>query len=502
MAQRNYFGSFMQGQQAGRQAQEYEQKQQDRNALRTLAPQILAGDPGAFDQAAAIDPRGATAIQEAGDSQLRRLKGALDYFGQGLQSGDDRLIQARFKEISPFMSRITGKEAPPAWTADMMPAFEQARQRVAMVPAAAGEAAPAGYRQFEMMAAAAGLKPGTPEYAHAAKVALGAEGRASSAGYSQVKFTGADGRERIGVLNGRTGQIDLPDGTSFNPQTGQIAPTVGAQPPTRFRNAQGQVMDLSQVDDPRLRQNIAENPDAWGLVPDGGSVSLPPQAAMPGGVGGGTGAFVGRSAEEETAATEAAKLGVQLQYLPQELALRSQAAVDQAVGIEQGKTAAEKAAAAPGTIATLQASVDSIDQLLNSRELGSIVGLGSLNPLNRVPGTAARGLIARADQIAGQAFLAAFNQLKGGGAITEREGAAATAAMARLDRSQSEEDYRRALTDLRDAITPAIARARQQAGGAATSAAVAPAAVRRARNPQTGEMLVLRNGQWVTDDGR
>ena len=41
--------------------------------------------------------------------------------------------QARFKEISPFMSRITGKEAPPAWTADMMPAFEQAKTRVAML---------------------------------------------------------------------------------------------------------------------------------------------------------------------------------------------------------------------------------------------------------------------------------------------------------------------------------------------------------------------------------
>lgn len=79
---------------------------------------------------------------------------------------------------------------------------------------------PSGYRQFEMMAAAAGLKPGTPEYQKAAQIGLGMEGRASNAGFSQVKFTDNNGLERIGVINGRTGEIDLPDGTSFNPKTG------------------------------------------------------------------------------------------------------------------------------------------------------------------------------------------------------------------------------------------------------------------------------------------
>src|SRR5690606_34436480 len=115
----NAFAAFIEGQQAGQQARAYQQQQEDRNALRTLAPKILAGDPDAFNQAAAIDPKAATAAQDAGDGQLRRLRGALDYFGQALESGDDRVIQARFKEISPFLSRVTGNPAPPARTEEM-----------------------------------------------------------------------------------------------------------------------------------------------------------------------------------------------------------------------------------------------------------------------------------------------------------------------------------------------------------------------------------------------
>src|SRR5690606_12686968 len=131
-----------------------------------------------------------------------------------------------------------------------------------------------------------------------------------------------------------------------------------------------------------------------------------------GGLVGGGNPFASRTPEEQAAATEAAKLGVQLQYLPTELAMRGQAAVDQAVGIERGKTAVEQAAAAPAAIETMQSSIKVIDELLADPDLGTIVGMGSVNPLNYLPGSKARGLIARAEQISGKAFLAAFNQLK------------------------------------------------------------------------------------------
>lgn len=513
MATNNAFAAFVQGRQAGQQARAFEQEQQDRNALRTLAPQVLAGDPAAFDQAAAIDPQAAVAYQGAGDTQLRRLKGALDYFDQGLKSGDDRLIQARFKEISPFLSRVTGNEAPPAWTAEMAPAFEQAKTRVAMLAKPAGEADPAGYRQFELMAQAAGLQPGTPEYIQAAKISLGQEGRASSGGYSFNTIDIGDGRPRQLRQNPRTGGQEYYDeryqqwvplgagagGPAAPPapsatQPANASPSDDASVAQRAQAYHQRMTGLGLSDEQAMAATEAYLADlGYQQRGDGGTPEAGPQTAPPG-IG------AGRTKEEEAGAAERARLQAQMEYLPAELAMRGQAAVDQAVGIDQGKAAAERAAAAPGTIATLQGSVDSINQLLNSRELGSIVGLGSLNPINRIPGTEARGLIARADQIAGQAFLAAFNQLKGGGAITEKEGDAATRAMARLDRSQSEADYRRALTDLRDAITPSIERARQQASPSSNAAPATTA--RRARNPQTGEMLILRNGQWVPEDGR
>lgn len=235
--------------------------------------------------------------------------------------------------------------------------------------------------------------------------------------------------------------------------------------------------------------------EAWAQQQMGGGVPAAPSGRLvasnpPGGMA--------RPSEAQTAAeVERAKQQAQLEALPRELDMRTNAAVDQAVRTEAGKTAIEKAAAAPAAIATLQTSIDSIDALLNDPDLGSIVGLSSMNPLNQVPGTKARGLIARADQIAGQSFLAAFNQLKGGGAITEREGEAATKAMARLDRSQSEADYKAALTELKGALAPAMTRLRQQAAGGSQGGSTAP--VQRARNPQTGQVVVLRNGQWVPE---
>lgn len=487
MATNNAFAAFVQGRQAGQQARAFEQAQQDRNALRTLAPQVLAGDPAAFDQAAAIDPQAAVAYQGAGDTQLRRLKGALDYFDQGLKSGDDRLIQARFKEISPFLSRVTGNEAPPAWTAEMAPAFEQAKTRVAMLAdPAAGSGVQSTYVDDQGNRVAI-MRDGSTQVLGRNNASIRVLEPEGAVPYGVVTSGGRAG-QMVGIGGGMPADAPAPPAASASSaqsdDTAQRAQTYYQQ----MRSAglsDEQAMVATEAMLSNMGYQQAPSTQAQAAAPAGAGMQQPPRTP---------------TSAERAGASERARLQAQMEYLPAELAMRGQAAVDQAVGIDQGKAAAERAAAAPGTIATLQGSVDSINQLLNSRELGSIVGLGSLNPINRIPGTEARGLIARADQIAGQAFLAAFNQLKGGGAITEKEGDAATRAMARLDRSQSEADYRRALTDLRDAITPSIERARQQASPSSNAAPVTTA--RRARNPQTGEMLILRNGQWVPEDGR
>jgi len=102
------------------------------------------------------------------------------------------------------------------------------------------------------------------------------------------------------------------------------------------------------------------------------------------------------------------------------------------------------------------------------------------------------------DQIRGQAFLQAFESLKGGGAITEIEGQKATQAMARLSQTQYEPDFANALKELRDIMAVGMQRARQMRGQIRTANPVqnqmdaAPqdvrSSTRRRYNPATGEL--------------
>ena len=85
--------------------------------------------------------------------------------------------------------------------------------------------------------------------------------------------------------------------------------------------------------------------------------------------------------------------------------------------------------------------------------------------LPATPATAKYGYKKRVEQVVGQNFLQAFQQLKGAGAITEQEGAKAQAAMARLDTAQKQDDFDQALTDLENVLKAGYARMQQQAGG-------------------------------------
>ena len=147
----NIVNALRQGQQYGMQLKQQQQQIADQNALRDLAPKIIAGDQNAFAQGAAISPEQAGQYQQAGDGQLRRLKGAIDYFDKGLQSGDDRLIQARYREIAPFLSSLTGQPAPEAYTPDMLPAFEQVKTKIALARGGAKSELPSEIQTLQML---------------------------------------------------------------------------------------------------------------------------------------------------------------------------------------------------------------------------------------------------------------------------------------------------------------------------------------------------------------
>ncbi len=131
------------------------------------------------------------------------------------------------------------------------------------------------------------------------------------------------------------------------------------------------------------------------------------------------------------------------------------------IGQSQGKVAA----AAPSAVTTGKQSLKEIDEVMNHKNLNeSLMGgaLGMPGVVNRrIYGTEAYGLNARIEQLKGRNFLGAFDQLRGGGAITEMEGAKAEKAQARLDAAQSEKDFREALKDLREILQTGMNRARQ-----------------------------------------
>jgi hypothetical protein len=117
-----------------------------------------------------------------------------------------------------------------------------------------------------------------------------------------------------------------------------------------------------------------------------------------------------------------------------------------------GKDEGERIVNAPGEVRVADEALATINQIRNhpGREGWGAQGATAALPWigNGIPGTAGRDFVALVDQAKGQAFLQAFESLKGGGQITNVEGEAATKARARLDRTQSREGFDQALNDI------------------------------------------------------
>lgn len=154
----------------------------------------------------------------------------------------------------------------------------------------------------------------------------------------------------------------------------------------------------------------------------------------------------------------------------------------EAAARKSGETQAQRQIDAPKAVQQADLVLSSIDGTLNHP--GFEWGTGKSSWTTYVPGTPAYDFGKRVEQLQGQAFLQAFESLKGGGAISEMEGKKAQAAIARLDNSQTEEGFRDALGELRGIVTAARERAIAQGGGA--QSATAPP------QPTPGEPRVLR----------
>ncbi|WP_088147016.1 hypothetical protein [Achromobacter denitrificans] len=181
--------------------------------------------------------------------------------------------------------------------------------------------------------------------------------------------------------------------------------------------------------------------------------------------------------------------------LPASIDPNAQGSVAQAKarGTAQGKAQVENEQGLGQAEATANQIMGVIDKAINHPGREYATGLSSMAPI--IAGTDAADFNTVLDQIKGQAFLQAFQSLKGGGQITEVEGTKATQAIARLDRAQSEEEFVKSLQELRGIVEAGMERARRKAG--AGNAPLTPPAAPQAR--QVARRGRLPDGRQVVE---
>lgn len=293
-------------------------------------------------QMAAIDPRAAQSQQQQFESAEDRRNKTLANMSNLLVNAPEQARPGLYQQMLPTLKQF-GVDAPAAYDANTAPVIDQTARALYTAYSGSAGQTPTDVRSFQLMTA--GLSPEDREKAR--RVQLGIEGRASTSGFTQVKFTGPDGRERIGVMNGRTGQIDLPDGTSFNPQTGAMAATQGG---AGIVLPQGGGQQVVEQDAALANQMIAagipsDQVDRF-LQSRAAQFSSGGQAAQVGMSAPNT--FVGRAPEEQAAATAAAQRAVELGTLAPELQMRTQDAVQRAGATTTVEAAAKRQAEQQG----------------------------------------------------------------------------------------------------------------------------------------------------------
>ena len=162
--------------------------------------------------------------------------------------------------------------------------------------------------------------------------------------------------------------------------------------------------------------------------------------------------------------------------------LQSKLAEAKSVGTTFGKNKATAIAALPGAIANASEAIRLIDEMVGKPEIrdkkgkiiqnatephagfNTYVGATLTPGLRFIEGTDTAAFELRQKQIEGKAFLEAFNTLRGGGSITEKEGEKGTAAIMRMNKASSPDEYKTAARELQDVLRNGIQIAKTKAG--------------------------------------
>jgi hypothetical protein len=170
--------------------------------------------------------------------------------------------------------------------------------------------------------------------------------------------------------------------------------------------------------------------------------------------------------------------------------LQSNLANAKEYGQTLGKNRAVAEQALPGALQAAEEGIRLIDEMVGKQEIkdkdgkviqkatkphpgfSSYVGFSFLPGQRFAEGSDAASYEIRQKQIEGKAFLEAFQALKGGGSITEKEGEKGTAAIMRMNKASNETEYKAAARELQGILRTGMDRSRAKAGQ--TSSVTAP----------------------------
>ena len=148
---------------------------------------------------------------------------------------------------------------------------------------------------------------------------------------------------------------------------------------------------------------------------------------------------------------------------------------DESIAKAAGKAGGEAIVSAAGAKKDVEYAITLIDDLLKDPDLNKVVG-----PIQGAMPNVTAGAVrvgAKIQRLSGQAFIAARQMLKGGGQITDFESKRAEAAYSLLSNTRlSDEDYRKALIEFKDAVQAGYNRlmAQAEAGGATNQSQSSP----------------------------
>ncbi|WP_332823561.1 hypothetical protein [Stutzerimonas kunmingensis] len=179
----------------------------DPAAQRSLLGQVFQAAP---EQGAQF----ASHMGQDRQQRMSQLAQKVAYFVGQAESGNQAVVQSLYPQIAQEARTMGLGDVPLAYDPSFLPGLKS------MATAFQGQqGTPAATQVFEAQARAAGLTPGSPEYQRAAQIALGLEGRASSAGYGFTVEEDAYGNPRERRRNPRTGNVEV-----FHDETGRWVP--------------------------------------------------------------------------------------------------------------------------------------------------------------------------------------------------------------------------------------------------------------------------------------